>query len=130
MLLLSFHQDNVESMFLWLPFPLKHVSLRERREERECHWGTKEVQPPPGFSPPVLKYRDLGALRIPDLVLKPREIPLKRMEMEVTKGNQARLALKNPEDGLPSDSRKGEFSERSAAGMTLIKFLSVKTAEK
>ena len=68
------------------------------------------VQPPPGCSPPVLKYRDLHALRIAELVLKPRHIPLKRMEMEVTKGNQAGLALKNQDDGLPSDIRKGEFS--------------------
>ena len=89
--------------------------MRECREERERHWGTREVQPPPGCSPSVLKYRDLCALRIPELVLQSREIPLKRMEMEVTKGNQARLALKNPDDELPSDSRKGrENSQREA----------------
>ena len=110
------------------------ATVREHREDRECHWGTREVQPPPaptpGCSPPVLKYRDLHDLRIPELNLKLRDIPLKRMEMEMTKGNQEGLALKNPDDGLPSDSRKGEFSDRSAARKILMQFLSVSRAEK
>ena len=41
------------------------------------------------------------------MVPKPREIPLKRTDVEVTERNQEGLALKNPDDRLPSDSRKG-----------------------
>ena len=67
------------------------------------------MQHPPGSWPPVLKYKDLNALRIPELVLKPRDIPIKRMEMEETNGNQAGLALKSPDDRLPIDSRKRGF---------------------
>ena len=39
------------------------------------------MQLPNGCSPEVLRYRDLGALRIPEMVRKPRDIQLKRMEM-------------------------------------------------
>ena len=69
------------------------ATLKRRWEDRERHWGTKEGSWSSPHLAAVLKHRDLGALRIPEMVLKPRDIPLKRMETELTKGNQAGLAL-------------------------------------
>ena len=60
-----------------------------------------------GCSSHLLGHRDLCALRILDLIPIPREIPLKRMDVDGTKRNQAGFALEDPDDGLPSDSRKG-----------------------
>ena len=56
------------------------------------------VQPPPGCLPHILGYRDFHALRISELVLKPREIPLKRVDVKTIEKNQVGLALKNPND--------------------------------
>ena len=56
------------------------------------------MEPPPGCWVPVLEYRDLHTMRIPELDLKSRDIALKRMEVEVIKGNQVGMALKNPDN--------------------------------
>ena len=65
------------------------------------------MQPPSGCSSCILECRNLCALRIPELVPKPREIPLKRTDVEAKERNQVGLDLKNSNDKLPSDSRKG-----------------------
>ena len=49
------------------------------------------------------------------------EIPLTRVDVEVTEGNQVRLALKYPDDRLPSDHKEGGCLDEDA-WMTLIQF--------
>ena len=60
--------------------------------------GYLRRDPDPDYWPYVLKYRDLHAQRIPELVSKLGEIPLKRTDVEASERNQVGLALKNPDD--------------------------------
>ena len=61
------------------------------------------MQPPSGCKSQVLKNEDLCSLKVLELVPEPREIPLKGTDVEVTKRDRAKLALKGPVDRLPSD---------------------------
>ena len=80
------------------PYPTGQESVAGDEKISECHWDAFD-----GFWPQVLMHRNLGARRIPELVPM-GEVPLLGSDVEMTKREQARLALEDPDDWLPLDS--------------------------
>ena len=62
----------------------------------ECHWSAYRrilVQPPSGCKPQVQENESLCTLRVLELVLKLREIPLRRTDVEATKMESNKIGL-------------------------------------